>query len=560
MSRTGPLLLWLTFAGPLAMIAVAPLSRRPLRLLPWAAVPGLATALLAPLDIAMEQPAVLLGLHLRLDRMAAVFLAFGSLLWVLAGAYAQSYLAGSGHARSFAVFWLLTLAGLLGVVLAADVVTLYAAFSLMSLATFGLVIHDRTASARRAGLVYIVLAVLGEITLVAALMLAASGADSLLFADVSAAVARSPWSTAILAGLLVGFGIKVGLVPLHVWLPLAHPEAPTPASAVLSGVIVKAGIIGLMRLVPADGMPDAWTEMVVVLGVVTAYYGVLVGLTQTDAKAILAYSTLSQMGLLVAVLASGLAAKAAGTLDAVTLYASHHGLAKGALFLAIGVVAACGARWRGPVLVVTALAALAIAGLPLSGGAFAKLAIKDVAGAGATGTLVAVSAVGTALLMLRFLQVLSRAPGKPAETANWGLLVPWAAAAAAAFAVPVLWGPDLAGKPAAAAMSVHGLWTAAWPILFALAAAVFVLWRRWRIPLAIPRGDLVVLGETLLRRIGAGLGRLNARLARLFQRRRRWPAPSFDGLDTLEAALRRWNLAGPALVLVAALIAIALTI
>src|SRR5690606_4540540 len=129
------------------------------------------------------------------------------------------------------------------------------------------------------------------------------------------------------------------------------------------------------------------------------YYGVLIGLTQTDPKTILAYSTLSQMGIVVTVLGAALASDAEGTLGAAALYATNHGLAKGALFLSVGVVAASG-RWRWSVVLPTALAAGAIAGLPLTGGALAKLAVKGSVGAGVIFTLVSWSAVVTCLLLL----------------------------------------------------------------------------------------------------------------------------------------------------------------
>jgi hydrogenase-4 component B len=457
MTEIGPVLLVLALATPLALALLAPLLARPTHLLPWAAVPGLGAALLAPQDAAIELPVPVLGLSVTLDRIGAIFLGFGSLLWLLAGAYARGYLTGSQRLASFSVFWLTTLAGTLGTFVAADVVTFYLSFSVMSLAAYGLIIHDRTASARRAGRVYIIMAVFGETSLLAAIMLAATHADSLLIADIRANLATSPWSDYILAGLLIGFGIKAGLVPLHVWLPLAHPEAPTPASAVLSGVIVKAGIIGLIRLLPMDAA-SAWGDALIILGLATTYYGILAGLAQANAKAILAYSTLSQMGLVVAVLGSGIGElDAARSLDAAALYATHHGLAKGALFLSVGIAAASGARPLRPFMVVTALTALAIAGLPLSGGALAKLAIKEPLGHGSAAMLVTLSAVGTAMLMLRFFAVMAQQNRQRVErAAPYHLAIPWAGMVAAAVVVPWMLFSQLSGQAPALALAPAG--------------------------------------------------------------------------------------------------------
>ncbi len=435
---------------------------------------------------------------------------------------------------------------------------------MMSLAAYGLIIHDRTASARRAGRVYIVLAVFGETSLLAAFMLAATSSDSLLISDVRAVLTTSPWSSYILAGLLVGFGIKAGLVPLHVWLPLAHPEAPTPASAVLSGVIVKAGIIGLIRLLPMEGASPVWGEVLILLGLVTAYYGVVAGLMQTEAKTILAYSTLSQMGLVVTVLGSGFSeADVDRTLDVATLYVTHEGLAKGALFLSVGIVATAGVRLRRTVMAVTALTALAIAGLPLSGGALAKLAIKGSLGGGTVALLVTLSAAATAALMLRFLWVLFAQEGSPDSRAvpAYSLIIPWAGLAAAALALTWMLFPPLASQSLADAVTPANLWAALWPILGALATAAIVLWRAQTLPVAIPQGDLVVAGEALARRLLSGFTWLAAPLTQETIVRRFVPAyRPWDLFDAAEQALRRSTVSGPALIFVALLIGVALWI
>jgi hydrogenase-4 component B len=437
--------------------------------LPWAALPGLATALLVPDGTRLDLPLLLVGITVELDATGALFLGFGSLLWLLAGAYATVYMRHSHHPHLFSAFWLLTLAGTLGTFIAADIVGFYLFFAMMSLAAYGLVIHERTDSARRAGRIYIVLAVVGESALIAAFMLAATDAASLAFADVRAAISGSAASSWVIAGLVLGFGIKAGLAPLHVWLPLAHPQAPTPASAVLSGVIVKAGIIGLLRLLPDAGAWPVLSTALVAIGLFTAGYGALIGLLQRDAKAILAYSTLSQMGLVVSVIGAALASTTRDAqFAAVTLYAVHHGLAKGALFLGIGVIAAVGARGRAPVLAVLALTALAIAGLPLSGGALGKLAIKGPLGDGLIGTLATFSAVGTALLMLRFLQVISRGARTSHLPGAWLMTLTWAGATLAALVLPWLLFEQLASLPPAYALTAASLWSGAWPILLAL--------------------------------------------------------------------------------------------
>lgn len=165
MSAAGPVLLVLTLALPLVLALLALVPFEPttlLRTLPFAALPGLGAALVTPRDEIVRLPDLLLGVGLSINQLDAVFLGFSSLIWTLAGVYACRYIAASEKAAVFAGFWLLTLAGNLGVFIAADIITFYIAFSFLSVAAFALVIHDGTPFARRAGRVYIALAVFGE--------------------------------------------------------------------------------------------------------------------------------------------------------------------------------------------------------------------------------------------------------------------------------------------------------------------------------------------------------------------------------------------------------------
>ena len=212
--------------------------------------------------------------------------------------------------------------------------------------------------------------------------------------------------------------MKIALVPMHGWMPLAYTAAPIPAAAVLSGAAVKAGVIGLIRFLPFEAALPGWGEALVVLGLFSAFYGVAIGITQQNPKTVLAYSSISQMGVIAAVLGMGLAAADKGAALDVAFYAAHHVLVKGALFLAVGVVAASSARrlWRGAA--PAAVLALSLGGLPLTGGALAKLAIKAPLGDGIVGSLATVSAAGTTLLMLHFLQRLARSNSQDAQAAG----------------------------------------------------------------------------------------------------------------------------------------------
>jgi formate hydrogenlyase subunit 3/multisubunit Na+/H+ antiporter MnhD subunit len=133
---------------------------------------------------------------------------------------------------------------------------------------------------------------------------------------------------------------------MHGWMPLAYTAAPIPAAAVLSGAAVKAGVIGLIRFLPFEAALPGWGDALVVFGFVSAFYGVAIGITQRNPKAVLAYSSISQMGVIAVVLGMGLAAADKGAALDAAFYAAHHVLVKSALFLAIGVVAATSSRRR----------------------------------------------------------------------------------------------------------------------------------------------------------------------------------------------------------------------
>ncbi|NJN47745.1 MAG: hypothetical protein HC808_16135, partial [Candidatus Competibacteraceae bacterium] len=158
-------------------------------------------------------------------------------------------------------------AGNLGLVLAFDAVSFYLFFALMSFAAYGLIVHDGSAEARRAGRVYLTMAVIGEACLLSALLLIGSQAGNVDLRAWGPQLADAPTREWIIALILAGFAIKMGAVPLHIWLPLAHPCAPTPASAVLSGIIIKAGLVGWLRFLPIGdlAMPD-WGTLCLAVG------------------------------------------------------------------------------------------------------------------------------------------------------------------------------------------------------------------------------------------------------------------------------------------------------
>ena len=284
-------------------------------------------------------------------------------------------------------------------------------------------------------------------------------------------------------------------------------------------------------------MPE-WGEALAAAGLFSAFYGVLVGITQDNPKTVLAYSSVSQMGLLAAALGMGLAAGDTGTASGVSFAATHHMLVKGGLFLAIGVSASGNPRlW--PVLIPAAILALSLGGLPLTGGALAKLALKVQLGEGVVGTLATSAAAGSTLLMLHFLRRLVLIAPRDSEAAppgatNWS----WLVTVFAAIAVPWVLYPAVENATLLAAFAPATLWAALWPVLTGgvLAAG---LWRWGRYLPRVPEGDVVVVGETAMRATipwGEGIERADGYL-------RQWPVASLSLLTLviiLGVAMQFW--------------------
>ena len=464
-------------------------------LMPAAAVPAFAVAALEPAPIRL--PWLLLGSEMGLDPVGRTFLFLTALLWGAAALFCLGYLKHDARRDSFMTYFLLTMSGNLWLVVSRDPATFYASFALMTFAAYGMVVHTRTPEAVRAGRIYLVMAVLGEVCIGAGLWMLVSGG-----ADVGSAAVPAHRAGATFALLMAGFGIKAGMLPLHVWLPLAHPVAPTPASAVLSGAMIKAGLLGWLRFLPSHG-PEAAAVMIAV-GIAGALGGVVFGLLQRDPKTVLAYSSISQMGWMIIGVATLVAVPPLRdeASAAIALYALHHGLVKGGLFLSVGLSGPPGGIGPGVRRTGQVALALTMAAAPATGGAAAKHAIKELVPflpspwPHVLPWLLPAAAAGTALLMIRFLAAAwpGRREGTIPGASQWAAWFPLVLASAF---LPLVAAHGTPGPEHGLAGQLAPLLAAA---LIALAAGSFSRGRITAWP-ALPAGDILIPVEALARRL-----------------------------------------------------------
>ena len=543
---------------------------RPVLLDGWwvsAPVPALLLALW-PHDTVLLMEGWLLGAQWQLDDARRPWLLFSALLWGLAGLYARGYLvseqqaAETGEADAFrrllgfALFWPLTLAGNLLLILAEDIPSFYLGFTLMTFAAYGLVVHAGSRDAHLGGRAYLIMALLGEGMILGGLLWSAGTARVLTLAELREGIAMAEQGGGMATLLWLGFGVKAGVIGLHVWLPLAHPVAPTPASAVLSGVMIKAGLVGWLSTLPlgsAEAGLETLGRVVIAVGLLGALGAALYGVTQRHPKAVLAYSSVSQMGMLMTLVGVGMAAPTLwpGLLTAVTLFAVHHGLTKGALFLGVGISEHPPRLPAWLVWLLLVLPALSLAGA-MTSGMVAKWNFKEVlyeSEYSALVTWLSVAAVGTTLLMSRALWRQWCERGTYAIPWQAPMPLAWLGTLLAALSVP-LWVPLPESGPQWPPL---GEWPSLlWPALTGLLlaglvlAACFRLRREWPVSRRLMPGDLWWGYARLASRLGRRLGALSeageARSARLRIRLVEWESRVvrvFSRLTRYEQGFRR---------------------
>ena len=326
-------------------------------LFPVGAAVALALAALAVRAIGEPAQTIILPLglpglpfHLRLDALSAFFL----LLLGAAAAGISMFSAGYFRASEgiapglVCLQYHVFLSAMALVIVADDAYAFMVAWETMALASYFLVTTDhRIPEIRRAGFLYLLIAHVGAIAILLCFGVLQGGTGDYTFGSMRSVVLPAGWASIAFLLALFGFGAKAGLLPLHVWLPEAHPAAPSPVSALMSGVMLKTAIYGLLRVAfdLLNGHLWWWGALALVLGLATALYGVIFAAAQTDMKRLLAYSSIENIGIIVAGVGLTILFKAyakplfaAITLSATLYHALNHAFFKSLLFLATGSV------------------------------------------------------------------------------------------------------------------------------------------------------------------------------------------------------------------------------
>ncbi len=290
--------------------------------------------------------------ELYMDGLSAFFLALIFLLGFLASVYAVGYMREFDEGRrgqSAPLFFNLLLLSMALVVSAGDMLSFLLGWEGMSLSSYFLVVfeHER-AEARRAGLIYLVATHIGTGGILVAFLSLVRQTGSFSFNGFAAVPFADPALLAATFGFaLLGFGTKAGMFPFHIWLPYAHPEAPSPVSALMSGVMIKMGVYGIVRflfyLLP--GAPASFGGVVIVLGLLSGVFGVLYAIAQHDVKRLLAFHSVENVGIILlgvgaasVCLAQGQAGAARILLAGGLFHTLNHALFKGLLFMGGGSV------------------------------------------------------------------------------------------------------------------------------------------------------------------------------------------------------------------------------
>lgn len=325
----------------------------------------------------------------EVDAVAALFVTVVSIVWLLVGFYAFPYMSHEGEEKRYFGFYLVVYGVLMGLNFSGNLVTLYLFYELMTVTSMPMVLHNGSRESIMAALKYLFYSMCGAYMALFGIFVLNKYCDTLAFVEggsLNMALAQGNETIILIAvmAMLLGFGVKAGMLPLHAWLPAAHPVAPAPASAVLSSIIVKGGVLAIVRVVyyvvGADFIRGTWVQYAwIILSLLTVFMGSMLAYRESVFKKRLAYSTVSQVSYIL----FGLAVLTPAGMTGALLHVVFHAFIKCALFLTAGIfIFQCGksrveelegiGKYMPKTLWCYTFAALALVGIPPASGFVSK--------------------------------------------------------------------------------------------------------------------------------------------------------------------------------------------
>jgi multicomponent Na+:H+ antiporter subunit D len=280
-----------------------------------------------------------LSISFKVDQLTFFLGVFFAFVWFMAACYSPGYMAHEHKKERYYAFFLMAEGGCMGTIFAGDLLGLFLFFEFMALTTYVLIAHEENAVTMFAGAKYLYMTVGGGLAVFFGLLTMYYLTGSVSFTRPGLITEASPYAMIAFFAFMIGFGLKAGMFPLHVWLPDAHPAAPSPVSAALSGIMLKTGIYGMIRVVFNVYSPELiknanWDAVMLVLAGITILLGSAMALLQDDLKRRLAYSSIAQIGYIVL----GVFLLSQQGLTGGLYHLFTHAFMKGLLFLCAGAI------------------------------------------------------------------------------------------------------------------------------------------------------------------------------------------------------------------------------
>ena len=286
-----------------------------------------------------------MSLSFKADAFRIIYATVSIFLWLATITFSKDYMHHYINKDRYYFFYLLTLSGVVGVFFSNDLFTTFIFFELMSFASYPLVVHDEKEETMKAGGTYLAVAVVSGMILLMGMFMLYFKTGTYSFEEIKDYITTNGVTPFIFTSgilMLLGFGAKAGMYPLHIWLPKAHPVAPAPASALLSGILTKTGVYGIIVITSNIFFANAsWGQTLLVFAVITMFFGAILALFSIDLKRTLACSSMSQIGFILVGIAmmTLLGEKGALAGQGALLHMINHSSIKLVLFMSAGLVA-----------------------------------------------------------------------------------------------------------------------------------------------------------------------------------------------------------------------------